>query len=151
MIAAAFILLFAANVDELYKRGVEAFERGQAAEAVQVLNQAAELAPDNAQVWKALGVVYASRGDFERAADPFSKACALASQLRDACYFHARNLYALNRFEPSLAVLRKALPYDHSPWRIHLGIAQALEALARPQEAEKEFRIAIESGGARLW
>jgi tetratricopeptide (TPR) repeat protein len=143
MLAAALALFLAADAQEAYRRGVEAFQRGDSASAILALTQAAGLAPDNAHIQKALGVAYASAGDFEHAAEPFARACALAPKLVDACYYHARNLYALNRFEPSLEALRKALPDDRAPWRIHLAIGQALEALGRA-EAEREFHVAIE-------
>ena len=141
--SAALVLLLAISAEELYRRGVEAFEQRRTAQAVEALSQASRLAPENAQIQKALGVAHAAAEDFERAAEPFAKACALAPRLVDACYFYGRNLYALNQFEMSLQVLRKALPDDRAPWRIHLGIAQALEALDRPAEAEREFHTAI--------
>lgn len=143
MTAVALVLFFAGNAEELYRRGVEAFQGGQRDEAVRALTEASKLAPRNAQIWKVLGVVYASAEDFERAAAPFERACSLDSKLVDACYYHGRNLYALNRFNRSLEALRKALPNDRSPWRVHLGIAQALEALGQAEEAEREFQTAI--------
>lgn len=143
MIMAAVLLLMLASADELYRRGVEAFQSGRHDAAIESLAQAAKLAPKNAQIWKVLGVVHASREDYERAAEPFERACKLAPNLVDACYFEGRNLYALNRFEPALASLRKALPTDRRPWRVHLGIAQALEALGRAGESEPQFLAAV--------
>lgn len=143
-VALALLALAADTAEDNYRRGVQAFERGQTQEAIPLLREAAKLAPNNAQVWKVLGVVYASLEDFEQAAGPFERACLLEPKLVDACYYHGRNLYALNRFEPSLRVLRMALPGDRAPWRVHLGIAQALEALGQAADAERQFLTAIQ-------
>ena len=137
------LALMLASAEELYRHGVEAFQSGRHDEAVTALTEAARAAPRNAQTWKVLGVVHASRSDYERADQPFERACSLAPDLVDACYYYGRNLYAMNRFEPALAALRKALPKDGRPWRVHLGIAQALEALGRNAEAAKEFDAAV--------
>jgi Flp pilus assembly protein TadD len=61
----------------------------------------------------------------------------------DACYFHGRALYASNRFEQSMAALRRALASGFDTWQVHLGLAQALEALARADEAGSEFRKSV--------
>jgi tetratricopeptide (TPR) repeat protein len=143
MTIAAVALLLAADPVELYRQGTGAFARGQREEAARLLTEAARLAPKNAQIWKALGVVYASAEAYEHAAEPFERACALDPKLVDACYYLGRNLFALNRFAPSLQVLRKALPDDRDPSRVHLAIAQALEALGEAAEAEKSFQAAV--------
>jgi Flp pilus assembly protein TadD len=140
-ILAALLLL--ASAEELYKRGVELFQQGQTEQAAAALGEAARLAPRNPQVWKVLGVVYASAGDYERALEPFEKACSIAPGLEDACYYHGRNLYALNRFGPALDALGKALARDRDSPKVHLGIAQSQEALGKAEVAEREFRTAI--------
>jgi tetratricopeptide (TPR) repeat protein len=142
MIALAALLLFA-SAEELYKRGVDLFQNGKADAAAASLTEAARLAPGNAQIWKVLGVVYASSADYERAREPFEKACSLAPRLEDACYFHGRNLYALNRFVPALEALEKALARDRNAPKIHLGVAQTHEALGNAEQAERAFRTAI--------
>lgn len=136
-------LLLLASADDWYRKGVEAFQSGRHDAAIAALTEAVKIAPKNAQNWKVLGVVHASRGDYDRASEPFARACMLAPDLVDACYYYGRNLYALNRFEPALEALRKALPRDARPSRVRLGIAQALEALGRDDEAAKEFESAV--------
>jgi Flp pilus assembly protein TadD len=137
-------LLLAASPDELYRRGVDSFQKGDFTHAAEALSEAARLAPRNAQIWKVLGVVYASSGDYERALEPFERACSLEPSLPDACYYHGRNLYALNRFAPALPALEKALAGDRNSPKIHLGLAQAHEALGQAEAAEKSFRTAIQ-------
>ncbi len=125
------------------EKAVADFRAGRPAQAEQSLRAILGAQPENAAAWKWLGVVYASQSQHDLAEDPFRQACRLAPQDPDACYFHGRNLYALNRFEPALAVLEKALPRDPQPWRLHLATALALEALGRAGESEKQFRVSI--------
>ena len=141
----ALIGLAMQSPESLYRAGVEAFEKGRLEEARGSLEQAlrAERSARNA---KALGVVYAAARDYAAAEPLFRDACARDSREPDACYFWARTLYALDRFEASLAALEKAAPVAR-PARIHLGRAQALEALSREAEAENEYRRAVERMG----
>lgn len=123
-----------------YEQGVAFIEKGQFEAAIPLLTRAAS-AQNDARAHKALGVAYAALGNYDMAEPSFGKACALDSKLLDACYYHGRALYALNRFEASIEALRRA----PASWRVTLGIAQALEALGRASEAEPEFRKALVS------
>jgi Tfp pilus assembly protein PilF len=123
-----------------YQRGVEFIQKGQFAAAIPLLIRAAEARPRDARTWKALGVAYAAQRLYELAEPPFGRACTLDSKLDDACYYYGRALYALNRFETSVQVLQRAVENDPKSWKIHLGIAQALEALGQAEEAEEEFK-----------
>jgi Tfp pilus assembly protein PilF len=99
--------------------------------------QHAEAAKSAAE-WKALGVQWAREANYLEAEEPFRRACELDPKLPDACFFWARVLYALDRFEPSLAALQK-LPPDT---RTVLAMAQAEEALGRARAAEAHFKQA---------
>ncbi|MGH9675090.1 MAG: tetratricopeptide repeat protein [Bryobacteraceae bacterium] len=134
-------ILWTAQAD--IDRAVSLWRQGQPAAAEAALRAIVDATPANAAAWKWLGVVHASRSEHELAEQPFREACRLAPADSDACYFHGRNLYLLNRFEPALAVLEKRLPDDPQPWRIRLAMAQSLEALGRGAESEKQFRASI--------
>lgn len=125
--------------DGVRDRALQLLEQGRTAEAIPLLERAAEADGKNAIAWKALGVAYASLKDYTAAEPAFGKACRLAPQLADACYFHARALYALDRFEESLAALSRV----GAGWRIRLAAGQALEGLGRREEAEKSLRDAV--------
>ena len=137
------LLLLMAQQGEEYKRGVALLERGQLVEASQQLRVAAQKEPQNAQVWKALGVVFAAQGDYREAEEPFRKACSLKANLLDACYYHGRALYVLNRFEEALGPLETALRNDAVKGRAETAMAESLEALGRNVEAEKRFQSAV--------
>jgi Flp pilus assembly protein TadD len=143
MIAAALFAALAVTAAELYQQGSALFQKGQIADAAARFEQARQLAPNDARIAKALGVSHAALGDYERAHEPLERACALDSQLADACYFYGRNLYALNRFGPALVILKKVLRSDAKPWRVHLAIAQSLEGLGQGDSAEADYRKAV--------
>jgi Flp pilus assembly protein TadD len=126
-----------------YQQGVSLIDKGQFADAVPLLTRATQSRPRDAQAWKALGVAYAAQQLYSDAEPVFRRACELNPQLSDACYYHGRALYALDRYEASLRALELAQRADATSWKVHLGVAQALEALGRPDEAEKKFRQAL--------
>lgn len=132
-----FILAVQASTLE---QGLALLAQGRANDALPSLTKATEGASANAVAWKALGVAHASLGHYEQAEPAFAQACRLAPKLADACYFEGRALYALNRFEASIAALEKA----EDGAKTRLGIGQALEALGRFDEAERAMRAAID-------
>ena len=127
-----------------YEQGVALFRKGEIARARALLEKAVKLAPRHAGAAKALGVLYAAGAQYEQAEPLLGRACALDPREPDACYYHGRALYALNRFVPALAALEKALPHDPRPSRVQLALAQAHEALGHAGEAEKRFRLALD-------
>ncbi|MEJ7607444.1 MAG: tetratricopeptide repeat protein [Bryobacteraceae bacterium] len=131
----AALLLF----EDSYRQGIELLSKAKYAEAEVALKAALQKDSKNAEAWKALGVVYAKQEQHGMAEEPFANACRIAPKLEDACYFHARNQYALNKFDASL----DALKLDSQQDRVQLGMAQALEALGRTTEAEAAFQAAI--------
>jgi len=130
----------------LYKEGLRLFSERQPQAAVAALRQSVALQPANALVWKALGVVHASQGDYESAEPAFRNACERQPALEDACLYHGRSLYLLDRFPAALDALHRALALRETGEARRL-LALSLEALGRPQEAEPEFRAAIRATG----
>ena len=134
----AFLFWLAVQVSQL-DRGIALIEQGRPGDAIPLLLQSTETNNGDAVAWKALGVAYATLSQYELAEPALGQACRLAPSLADACYFHGRALYALNRFESSIAALDKA----GGSAKVRLGIGQALEALSRFDEAEKAMRQAV--------
>lgn len=137
-----FLLLLIAPPDA-YQRGVQAIAENRLVEAIEALQEAVRLEPGNAQYWKALGVAFAKAEDYRSSIEPFAKACALNEKLTDACYYHGRGLYALDRHAEALAPLEKALRADPAKSRAEAALGQALEALGRYEEAEKRLKAAV--------
>jgi len=133
--ALAAACAFAQSSD--YEQGVAYFQRGDVASAIPFLTRAAEAHPRDPQMLKALGVAHAARKDYAAAEPSLRLACELDPKLEDACYFHARARYALDRYDASL----KALERDgRGTWKVRLARAQALDAMGDADRADKEFR-----------
>ncbi len=130
----------AADPDELYRRGLRLFAEHQPDAAIDAYRQSLALRPSSAAVWKALGVAYASRGDYADSEGPFHRACLLNAGERDACLYFGRTLYLLDRFEESLDVLREAGKKDPESAQIARIQALSLEALGKTAEAATVFR-----------
>ena len=122
-----------------YQRGVALIQRGQPSEAIPYLQRATQEQPQGARCWNALGVAYAAQAMYDLAEPAFHQACKLDPKLEDACYYEGRALYALDRFEASIDVLRRAAVLTPGSWKIELGIAQALEGLGKAPAAERAF------------
>src|SRR5215471_3480843 len=100
---------FPQTADELFRQGARQFAEGHPDAAIASFRRVVEQQPAHAAAWKALGVVFASKGDFESAETPFRNACERQPTLPEACLYYGRTLYLLNRFQPAIDVLRRAL------------------------------------------
>lgn len=131
-----YTLLVAAG---LLEDGVRLSGEGKWAEARVKFAAAVRLEPGNALAWKALGVSAGKLGDTVEAEEALRRGCEIDPKLEDVCYYHARSLYTLNRFEAALSVLKKI----ERRGRALVAMGQALEALGREAEAEAAFREAL--------
>ena len=127
-----------------YDQGLALFQKGQFAAAASAFERAVKAHPNDAQVWKALGVAYAEQDNYERAEGPFGRACRLEPDLEDACYYYARALFLVDRYQESMNVLERALSRDPNSWKYHLGLGRAREAMGSPKDAEASLRRALE-------
>jgi len=145
-VALAWFLLAAGAAaqqsDEAYRQGTALFQQGRFAEAAELLRQAVEREP-SARNWKTYGVALAAQEDYRNAEPPLREACRLAPRDPDACYYLGRALYATDRYEDSIAAMRKAEGVYPRPWRAELALGQAHEALGQAKEAEKRFLAAV--------
>jgi superkiller protein 3 len=103
----------------------------------------------DARSWKALGLASMSNGDLEGALPALSKACELDEHDDEACYFLARDLQTLGRYESARAAFEKALRAAPQPMlpKVHRAIALNFVALFLPAEAERHFLKAIQLAG----
>lgn len=143
MLLLALWLLAPPEAQSAYQRGLELFAQNRAAEAIPYFEEAARLAPDNAQYWKALGVAHARIEDYHGSIEPFRRACDLAPQLEDVCYYLGRAYYAADLYEKAIEPLKRALRHDRVKGRVEAALGQCHEALMQPGEAERWFSSAI--------
>jgi Tfp pilus assembly protein PilF len=133
----------AQDADEFFRQGSRSFAAQDRPAAIAAFRKSIEIRPDFAPAWKALGVVFASQGDFENAEAGFRNACKHQSTLADACLYHGRTLYLLNRFQPAVDQLRSVLQREKEnaeAWRL---LALSLEALGEIPSAGDAFRQAV--------
>jgi len=128
----------------LLERGRKAFRDKRWEEAERVFVEAVRSAPDSVSPYKWLGMTYAAQEKYVLAERPFQRACEIDPKEPDVCYYWARALYVLGRFDAALRAYEK----DSKPWRgkTLLGMALALEGLNRDADAERMYREAIRSG-----
>ena len=89
-------------------------------------------------------MVFASRGEFDRAETPFFNACERQPSLPDACLYYGRTLYLLNRFQPAIDVLRPIIQKERENAEAYRLLALSLEALGQARRG----RRCLPPGGA---
>lgn len=136
------MLAHSQNAEQLYQSGTRFFAENKPESAISALQEAVRLQPNHGPAWKALGVVHASRGDFESAEKPFRNACEIRPAVPDACLYYGRTLYLLDRFQPAIQILQRTLAAAENAetWRL-IGLCE--EGLGRTAEAGAAFRKAL--------
>jgi tetratricopeptide (TPR) repeat protein len=129
----------------LFQQGLALFNQGRTQEAAELLRRAVAADPSNAEAHKTLGVLFALANDYASAEPHLGKACDLRPDIEDACFYHARALYLLDRYDPAIARLRK-LPETPAAGRTNWALAQALEAAGDASAAEAAYKNAVASG-----
>lgn len=105
--------------------------------------QTLQSAPD--ADWKARGIEDLSRHRMDAAVASFEKACELSPGDEDSCYYLARTLFSLDRWEKAREPFAKALRAASGSRRarVHRAIALNYMALGEMETAEAHFRQAI--------
>jgi Flp pilus assembly protein TadD len=113
--------------------------------ALHLLLLQGEQAPSSAAEWKRLGLALASEKKLVAAVGPLAKACELDPKEEEACYYFARTLHALGRWDEARAPFEKALQAAPQRMlaRVHRAVALNFMALGRTAEAEQNFKLAI--------
>lgn len=146
LVLALLAVALAGRQPGAYERGAAAFGRGDWNAAEAALGQAVRERPRFARAWKLLGMVYAAREQYARAIPPLARACELDPAEDKACYYLGRACYSAERFEESRRAFEKALRSGAPERLVRHGMALTYEALDKPEEAERCYRIAIRNG-----
>lgn len=109
-----------------------------------LLMQGEQTQPD-ASEWKRQGQAMAAENKFTAAVGPLTKACNLDPRDEEACYYLARILDMLGRWDEARAPFDKALRAAPRRMlaRVHRAVALNFMALGRMTEAEQNFKAAI--------
>ncbi len=102
----------AADSEELYEKGLQAFRDKKYYEAIFLLNRALKIKPDDVRILNTLGLAYGRIGNTESALEMFKKAIEV-----DPNYMYAwnnmGNVYArMEQYDKAIECYRKALAID---------------------------------------
>ena len=136
-------LAWAQDADESFRQGERFLAERQWEAAFTALQRAVKLQPGHARAWKALGLGYASQGNFDGAETSFRNACEREAALPDACLYYGRTLYLLNRFQPAIDSLRRTLQREPENSEAYRLLALSLEAQGQTTEAGDAFLRAV--------
>ena len=102
--------------------------------------------PSTAAEWKRQGMALAADRKLAAAVPALTKACDLDPRDEESCYYLARTLNALSRWDEARVPFEKALKAAPKPMlaRVHRAIALNFMALGQSVEAEQHFRKAVE-------
>lgn len=134
----------AVNAKEAYTRGSEAAKAGNFREALEELEKAAALAPDDPRVHNLTGLVLTQLRKYDEADSAYNRALKLAPNFLPARKNRAVNYFSRRDFATASSefeALRRLIPNDFVP-PLFLGLlalegADTETALPRLQEAEK--------------
>ncbi len=117
------------------------------AEALDLLQRAAALRPDDALIQNGLGTALDACAEHDAAVVAFRRACELAPEAAQLWANLGKTLGDRGRFEEAVPVLERALQLaDHHT--THLRLAYALRVLGRTDEAARSYRRMVEKNPA---
>jgi type IV pilus assembly protein PilF len=126
--------------------GAGYFERGQMDVALEELNEAVRLDPNNARAWNIYGLVYAVLGENPKAEQSFQRALQLAPQDSDTRHNWGWYLCTHGRASESIAEFEAALrnPLYKTPETALVNAGKCSASLGRIADAETYFRRALQ-------
>jgi len=125
------------------------FELKQLNESIEWLNKASALKPDEAEIYKLLGLVYALGGVKAESAAALLQAVRLAPANWEYHYLAGRALYDLENFPDSRRALTRALELNASSVRAWTALGQLQERTREPAAAAASYLKAADLCGNR--
>ncbi|NJN67395.1 MAG: tetratricopeptide repeat protein, partial [Chloroflexaceae bacterium] len=113
-------------------------------QAIEVLNQAAAVAPQNDQVFSWMGWTYLNQETMEAAAEQFRHAIELNPNSADAHRGLGWAAYRQSHYDEAEPHFRRAIELDPSNYEPYLGLGYVLEETNRPDEAREMFEQTLE-------
>lgn len=131
------------HVDALHMLGVLRHQRGQHAEAADLVRRAVDLRPDDAALQLNLGNALKALGHLEGAIERFRNALTLAPTFPLAHYNLGNAYAAIGRHEDAMYAFGHAVRLQPGDASSHNNLGNALHALGRHAEAAEAFRRAL--------
>ncbi len=122
---------------------VAAFQSGNPAQAVTMLETAILRYPDDHEAHFNLGIVHQSAGQLDTALTCFSRAASLSPGSPDAHYNMATALHELGRPDEAIAAYLRAIDADTRYAPAYAGLAYAQRGLGRLDEALASYESAV--------
>jgi tetratricopeptide (TPR) repeat protein len=148
--------------DVLFVQGVLYLTQRHWAQAQDVLEKAAQMDPNNAHIFSALGMALTDQGKYEAAIPPLEKSLQLESGGADGWETHwalGKSYYHHQQYDQALKTSQLALTESNGKApRIELLVAQSLTAVGRYDDAAETLREFLKRHGdlpeaatARRW
>ncbi|MBT3295330.1 MAG: tetratricopeptide repeat protein [Verrucomicrobia bacterium] len=112
--------------------------------AIQHMQDAVRLRPDDVELVSELAVMYANSGEWQAALSEFRKAVALAPGTPEHHVRLATALSKLGRNEEALPIYREALRLNPEDAQLHSNLGRVLRALGRPGEAIGHYQQTVQ-------
>lgn len=97
-----------------------------------------------AENYAALGEYFGNQGQHQCAAQAFASALKLEPSSAKFSYLLGLNLYAAGQTEPAADALQQSIQFNPTSLQAHLLLATVLGQLRRAQEAEAQWRAALD-------
>ncbi|WP_322094533.1 tetratricopeptide repeat protein [Paraburkholderia bannensis] len=131
------------HVDALHMLGVLRHQKGQHAEAADLVRRAVDLRPDDAALQLNLGNALKAMGELDNAIERFRNALTLAPTFALAHYNLGNAYAAIGRHEDAMYAFEHAVRLQPGDASSHNNLGNALHALGRHAEAAESFRRAL--------
>ncbi|WP_321954692.1 tetratricopeptide repeat protein [Paraburkholderia bannensis] len=131
------------HVDALHMLGVLRHQKGQHAEAADLVRRAVDLRPDDAALQLNLGNALKAMGELDNAIERFRNALTLAPTFALAHYNLGNAYAATGRHEDAMYAFEHAVRLQPGDASSHNNLGNALHALGRHAEAAESFRRAL--------
>ena len=118
--------------------GILQLRQGRPRDAIAPFRHVTDLEPDNSGAFNNLGVAHLNAGDFEKAAEAFSRSLAIEPR-RSSFSNTGVGYYYSGRYDDAAGMFRKAIelaPSDHRLWG---NLADALLYGGHPADAEEAY------------
>lgn len=129
------------HVEAMHMRGVLKLQDDKHEYAMQLLNKAGSLSPENAQICFHQGELYQSLADYKHAEVYFRKALTLGLDEADVYYMLGNALFDQSLFREAVDNYKAALERSPNDSDCRLNLANALEALGELGQAVEHLTL----------
>jgi len=135
---------------ELFAKGMELANNRDYRGAIDQLNLAIAEYPKFMIAYNELGVQYLRLGELDKADAALQEALKLDAEAYEPVMNRGIVLFTMKKYADAEPVLRKALVVQENSPVAHYFLGQTIANLGKFDEAEKELKIAVETGGEQM-